>query len=236
VALNLLRWSLIFALAALAAWGQACAEDSATVVWYTEQEAGIEPHPVRYIVTADYMRSDDGRDDGDFLLYDRAQHRIYTVVQETRSILVVGGTTPGPATPAAVSVDVRERIDQKAPAVGGVAPVQVDLLADGELCHSALVAPGLLEPVRAALREFALALAARQWQTLERTPAEFRTPCFLARYLYTSDFHLARGMVLADWDGQGERRELTDYQTGVAVPESWFVLPVGFRRISVDSP
>jgi hypothetical protein len=233
--LNLLRWSRAFALCASLAWGQVCAGDGATVLWYTEQEAGIEPYPVRYIVTTDFMRSDDGRDDGDFLLYDRGQHKIYTVVQETRSVLEVGGAAQVPPVSQELSVSVREQIDQEAPEVAGVAPLQVELIADGELCHSALVAPGLLEPVRLALREFSLALAARQSQTLDRTPPEFRTPCFLARYLYASDFHLARGMVLAEWNAQGDRRELTGYESGVAVPASLFALPDGFRRIAVDS-
>ncbi|MGW8311121.1 MAG: hypothetical protein ACWGNB_08670 [Thiogranum sp.] len=233
--MKILRRSLVFALAACAAWGQARAGDGATIVRYIEQEAGVEPHPVRYIVTANYMRSDDGVDDGDYLLYDRGRHKIFTVVQETRTVLEMDGAAPVPPTPAELSVGVRERVDQQAPEVAGVAPVQVDLVADGELCHSALVAPGLLESVRAVLQEFNLALAARQWQTLERTPAEFKTPCFLARYLYASDFHLTRGMVLADWNAQGERRELTNYETGIAVPESLFRLPEGFRRISVDS-
>jgi hypothetical protein len=233
--LKILRRSLVFALAACVAWGQVRAGNGATVVWYTEREKGVEPHPVRYIVSADYMRSDDGPDDGDYLLYDRGRHKIFTVVKETRTVLELDGAAPVPSTPAELSIAVRERVDRQAPEVAGVAPVQVDLVADGELCHSALVAPGLLESVRAALREFNLALAARQLQTLERTPAEFRTPCFLARYLYASDFHLTRGMVLADWNAQGERRELTNYETGVVVPESLFRLPEGFRRISVDS-
>ena len=37
------------------------AELSGTVIWYLEQEAGGEPYRVRYVITSEFMRSDDGR-------------------------------------------------------------------------------------------------------------------------------------------------------------------------------
>jgi hypothetical protein len=60
---------------------------------------------------------------------------------------------------------------------------------------------------------------------MNNTPAELRTPCFLARYLYAFDFHLAEGIVLAEWSPNGERRELVDIEKQVAVPLSLFVIP-----------
>lgn len=206
------------------------AEIRATVVWYTEQEPGIEPYRVRYIVTPAFMRSDDGRDNGDFLLFDRGQRRIYSVVTENRSVLEIDGNAGSPQKPADLVIDIRRHVDQKAPMIGGKSPLALELVAAEKLCHSALVAPGFLEPVRRAMQEYNLALAAQQLRTLNNTPAAYQTPCFLSRYLYASDFHLAQGMVLADWDGKGKRRELTDYKTDVPVSDALFVLPDGFMH------
>jgi len=207
------------------------AEITATVVWFQEQEAGIEPYPVRYIVTPDYMRSDDGQDAGDFLLFDRRQRRIYSVVNSNRSVLEIDGGGAPPEKPQTLQFSVRQRADDKAPNIAGVSPLQVELVAGDEVCRTALVAPGFLEPVRAALQEFSLALAVQQVRTLERTPVDMQTPCFLARYLYATDFHHARGMLLADWNNTGERREITGYESGVPVSDKLFVVPKGFKVI-----
>ncbi|VAW81199.1 hypothetical protein MNBD_GAMMA13-347, partial [hydrothermal vent metagenome] len=52
-----------------------------------------------------------------------------------------------------------------------------------------------------------------------------RTPCFLARYLHESGFHLTEGMLLAEWSPDGKRRELIDVEEHVAVPAALFVIP-----------
>jgi hypothetical protein len=211
----------------------AAAETVATIVWYSEQEPGIEPYPVRYIITPDYLRSDEGGSENDFLLFDRRQRKIYSVVAENRTVLEVDGNGNAPQKPGDLSIRVREHIEPKAPAIGGRQPLEVKLIAGREDCQSALVVAGFLEPVRAAFQEYSQALAVQQVRTLGRTTAALQTPCFLARYLYAGDFALAKGMILADWDQRGERRELTAYETDVPVADTLFVVPADFRRISV---
>jgi len=209
----------------------ALADSAGTVVWFVEQEPGVDPYPVRYLVTPEFMRSDDGRDDGDFLLFDRRERKIHSVARDNRTVLEIDGGAAAPRAPDELSLSVREHVDGEAPKVAGRSPVEVELLAGDQVCQSALVAPGFLEPVRAALQEYNRALAVQQLRTLNRTPPEFRTPCFLSRYLYATDFHLARGMLLADWNQSGKRRELTRYQTDVPLDDSLFTVPGDFRVI-----
>jgi len=209
----------------------AAGEVPATVVWYQEQEAGIAPYPVRYIVTADYLRSDDGIDEGDFLLFDRRTRMIATVVRSSRTVLTIDGAGEPPAKPQSLGFEVRRHSDDKAPRIAGVAPLELELVAGDEVCRTALVAPGFLEPVRAAMQEFSQALAVQQQRTLSHTPAALQTPCFLSRYLYASDFHLAQGMPLADWDSAGKRRELARFESDVGVDEKLFEVPKDYARI-----
>jgi hypothetical protein len=207
------------------------ADTTATVVWFEESEPGIDPYPVRFIVTPDYMRSDDGLDDGDFLLFDRHQRRIYSVARDTRTVLAIDGKGESPKAPQTLAWHVRERADTGAPAIAGISPVELALEAGGEVCHTALVAPGFLDPVRVALQEFSQSLAVQQLRTLDHTPSDLQTPCFLSRYLYASDFHVARGMPLADWNAAGKRREMTRYRTDMSVDEKLFVVPDDFTVI-----
>lgn len=197
----------------------------ATIVWYLEQEEGISPYRVRYIVTDDYLRMDEGRDDGAFTLFDRHLLQVYSVVPENRSVLQVDGSGEPPVVPPGLVLQVRQESDTQAPRIGGKAPLRIDLVADETVCHSAMVMADLLPPVQATLRAFYQALAVQQKRTLDNTPPEYQTPCFLARYVYASDFHWQRGMVLADWNAGGDRRELVDYELNVAVPESLFAVP-----------
>ena len=60
-----------------------------SVLVWQEQEPGIAPYPNRMLITADHLRSDDGEDDGDYLLFDRRAGILYTVSHDRRTLLVM---------------------------------------------------------------------------------------------------------------------------------------------------
>jgi hypothetical protein len=210
----------------------AVAQTLATIVWYSQQERGIEPYQVRYVITSEYMRSDDRQSGNDFLLFDRRQRKIYSVAVDNHTILEVDGNGEAPLKPDDLSIAVQEHIEPNAPMIDGKPTFEVRLVAADQVCHSAMVVANFLEPVRKAMQEYSQALAVQQQRTLDHTPIALQTPCFLARYLYAGDFALAKGLVLADWNSAGERRELTGYETEVPVADTLFVVPADFRRIS----
>jgi hypothetical protein len=219
--------SILLGLLAMLVSGVQADDDnvSATILWYTEQESGIDPYRVRYIVTRDFLRSDDGIDSDDFLLFDRKQKSIYSVVGENRSVLQIDGGVETSAAPPELAMRVDRHADASAPKVGDRTPVTLELLAGDSVCKSAVIAPGFLDEERKVFLEFSHVVAAQQARTLNNTPAELRTHCFLARYLYAHDFHLTEGMLLAEWSPNGERRELVGIEEHVAVPLSLFVIP-----------
>jgi len=210
------------------------AGEKGTVLWYAEQEPGIDPYRVRYMVSGDFVRSDEGSDEGGFVLLDRSEQQIYSVVPENRTILQIDGRGDLPQVPPGLSIEIERSADEKAPRLAGEVPVTLELISNRELCYSAVIVPGHLEQARTALREFARALAVQQSRTLAATPREYQTPCFLSRYLYATDFHLQQGIPLADWSQQGHRRELLDYQTGVELDAGLFELPDGFAMIKAS--
>jgi len=211
------------------------AGEKGSILWYAEQETGFEPYKVRYIVSRAFMRSDEGSDEGGFVLLDRVAQQIYSVVPQNRTILHIDGRGELPQVPPQLSVEIKRSIDEKIPRLAGQVPVTLELVANQELCYSAVIVPGHLEQARAAFREFAQALSIQQSRTLASTPQEYQTPCFLSRYLYATDFHLRQGIPLLDWSQEGHRRELLDYQTGVELDEGLFELPDGFAMIKASS-
>lgn len=208
--------------------GSASADVTGTVLWYLHQEPGTEPYRVRYLVTRDYLRSDEGNERDGFVLLDRRSKQIYNVVPETRSVLQIDGKGSVPETPAELSIEVRESIDPQAPKLEGQSAVTLELLADRQLCYSAVVVPGLLDDVWPAFGEFQRVLAVQQQRTILHTPDELRTSCFMANYLYATDFHLDRGIPLIEWGERQDRRELLSYDVDVELQDALFELPANY--------
>lgn len=202
---------------------------TATVLWYAEQEAGTSPYKIRYIVSKNFMRSDDGYDQGDFVLYDRLSKQIFSVAHDERRVLQIDGEGVVPVAPEALAMRVEKTIDKDAPVVADAHPVTLQLMAGDQRCYIATVLPGLLPDVRDAFLEFSGALALQQLRSLDNTPENLRTACFLLRYVYASDFYLLRGLPLVDLDGSGDRRELLDYQTGVKFADKLFQVPADYQ-------
>ena len=65
------------------------ANTKATVFWFDELDAGIDPVQVRYLVTTKYLRIDNGGLQDNFILFDAANKIIYSVNHEDKTILVI---------------------------------------------------------------------------------------------------------------------------------------------------
>jgi len=228
------RFSLCSLLLLTSGWSYAGVTGS--ILWYLEQEAGIEPYKVRYLVTEHFMRTDEGSGVDGFALFDRNTRQVYSVVPENRTALRIDGQGQLPEIPRYLDLSIKQHVNSEMPRIADRVPVTVELIAAGDLCYSAVVVPGFPGPARAAFQEFARSLAVQQMRTLANTPREYQTPCFLSRYLYAADFHVQQGIPLLEWNDRGERRELIDYQIGVQLDEHLFELPDGYEIIRTVAP
>ena len=205
-----------------------------TLLTYTEQEAGVEPYPLRILVNAQFMRFDDGYDAGNFMLMDRDTRTVYSVSHEDKSILVLADYPDTAAIPAGIALAEERDADADAPQIAGTQPVYIRFLANGAVCYHAVVVPGLLDQVSAALAEYATILGNRQFSDMDSVPEDMRTPCFLSRYVYTPARHLHDGLPVSEWDEAGYRRTLVDYRENATVDAALFELPEGYERFRLD--
>jgi len=197
---------------------------------YQEQEAGVEPYPLRIFVNEHFLRFDDGYDASDFMLMARDTQTVYSVSHGDQSILVLGDYPATGAIPAGVVLTEERDVDAAAPQVAGKQPVYMRFLASGEMCYQAVVVPGLLRQASTALAEYATVLGNRQFSDLETVPEDMQTPCFLSRYVYTPARHLQHGLPISEWDGAGYRRTLVDYRQNETVDTGLFEIPEGYRK------
>lgn len=209
--------------------------EPASMLVYQVWEKGVEPYISRVLVTADYVRLDEGDDAGDYTLFDRQQEIIYNVQMGDRSVLVMNVDQPLPDASGSLVLQDQVEVDDQAPRVAGVQPKNVRLLANGELCSEMVVIEGVMEDALEGLRELKLSLARIQSATLEAVPLDMRTPCDLAANVYAADRSLGFGLPLQE-RSEGRSQSLVDFVPDHEAGDALFRLPADFSRRSMFAP
>lgn len=225
----------ILILTALMIWSAGAAAVQAALLVYQVWEEGIEPYVSRVMVTADYVRLDEGSDAAGYTLFDRQQEILYNVQVEDRTILVMNAELPVDDERPGLILNEEVEADEAAPRVAGVQPKQVRLFANGELCNEMVVIEGVMDEALEGLRELKLSLARIQAATLEATPLNMRTPCDLAAHLYAPERTLDFGLPLQERSA-GRSQSLVDFSADHEADEGLFRLPAGFSRRSMFAP
>ena len=96
-----------------------------------------------------------------------------------------------------------------------------------------MVVPDLMQAAVDGLAEYERLLAGQQAAKLENTPVEFRTPCFLSRYIYAPGRHLLQGLPIQVWDPGGFRRALVNFSPDARVPHTLFEVPLEYEQITI---
>jgi len=186
------------------------------------------------MVTDDYIRLDEGEDDGAYTLFDRDQEIIYNVSPEDRAVLVINPTESLPDSADSLILGEQVETDADAPMVAGQVPQRVRLLANGEVCSDLVVLEGVMQDAVDALSELKLTLARAQVASLAVTPLELQTPCDLASSVYAADRSLQFGLPLHE-RGAGRSQSLVDFVSGFDAGEGLFELPQDYRRQTMFS-
>lgn len=205
----------------------------ATVVYFSDHEQGGEPYRTRMIVTAGFLRMDDGQGSNDFLLFDRADGTIYSVSSEDRQILVMRYRPVDIRPPKKFTQEV---VPDAAsfPAVDGRKVIHYKLLTNRKPCYDLYAADGLLPGVVQALRQYRVALAGQQAVILAVTPPEFQSPCDLANNVFLPARHLEYGFPVRLVDMTGRTTQLLDYKTGFRATADLFKLPADYPRRTLN--
>ena len=194
----------------------------------------MDPYNARLLVTPAYLRLDDGVDDGDFALFDRASRVIYSVTHRDRTVLEIHPRPVDVPAPLALVQSVEKVAAADAPAVGGHQPQQLRLLVNGEQCYSLVAVDGLLPDAVTALRAYRGVLAGEGARVLPQVPADMQDPCDLALNVYAPSWQLEFGLPIQEVDSQGKGQALLDYNAAYPVDDSLFTLPKGYQHYTPD--
>ena len=212
-----------------------CSEPTtpAAVLYFVEHEPGVEPFRTRMIVTAGFLRIDDGQDSQDFLLFDRADGSIYSVSSADKQVLVIR--------PRPVELKPPEKFTHRVvtdtaafPAVAGRKVTHYELLTNEKRCYDLYAAEGLLPGAMVALREYRLILAGQQAQTAAAAPPEMQSACDLANNVFLPMRHLEHGFPVRLVDMTGRSMELVDYKTDFRATADMLKLPAEYKRLTLE--
>jgi len=205
-----------------------------SIVLYEEQEAGIEPYPVRILVSPDYVRFDDGYDESDFVLLNRGSRALFSVVHENRSVLIIRNHPFSGSLPPDITLTEDHIEGNDAPTIAGKQPVHIKYLANGTPCYQAISVSGLLEEAVAGLAEYATALGERQLVNMQSMPETMQTPCFLSRFGYAPERHYNHGLPVQVWDESGFYRSLADFHEHETLAAVLFEVPDSYEKLLLE--
>lgn len=196
-------------------------------VVYQDQEPGSLPYLSRYIITPDYVRIDQGRDQDNFLILDRKKHELFEVQHDRHEVLAI--PTEKVKLSKAAKLQATQT-DSPAPTRGKGASERQVMLKQ-QVCARVISIPQYPE-VADVLREFRQVLAAAQWRTWQGTPDDIRQPCDLQLQVLKPGQEYAAGMPLEMRYANGLTRVLQQVDEIADRPEL-FIVPVDYKMTTL---
>jgi hypothetical protein len=195
-------------------------------------EIGAEPELTRTLVTPRYMRIDSGRPWSDYILFDRLERVIYSVVHESATILVINDNPVTVESPLTLEVTEQLLEDEHVMMVGGAESVHYRLFVNDRQCYDVRSIPGLFDAAAAALGEYRTVLAGQHVEALAMMPVEVMDACDLAVNIFEPDRFLKWGFPVDEWDAIGFRQSLVGIDPAFRADPVLFSLPAAYARFS----
>lgn len=223
--------AIVFGTVLSACWGAVAAAELSI---YQRQEPGIDPYPSRIVVTERYMRMDDNRDDGGYVLFDRDSGVVYSVEHEEGTVMEIHPRAVGLDSPVPLELGEEEVPAREAPSVAGKRPRHHVLTVNGESCYQVMSVADLLPETVAARRAFRRTMAGEHARILPRIPADMQDPCDLAGHTFAPARHLSWGLPIHEWDGRGNAQALVRFDPAFEPDPALFELPEGYQHYRPD--
>lgn len=199
-----------------------------TEIRFLDQEPEQAAYTSRILILEERMRLDHGRDDEDFILYDRAAGMVWLVAHAERRLT---GIPVIPTAQVAAWVPWPQGWQTRhVPVADGQALLQERL--NDEPCLAYRTAP-ILKAEAALLRDFERALAGNHAQAWKATPEDLREPCVLLNDVHQPGVAYEQGLplLIRYWDGRSR-----EYQGHAKLPAraALFELPgTGYARFII---
>jgi hypothetical protein len=192
---------------------------------YQDSEADGVAYQTRILVTARYLRMDEGRDDGDYALLDRKTGKLVNVMHDRKMLMAMHKNKLPEVSPPGYKLEKKVT-----PVREGTVRVQV--LADGKLCSETVASARLFPGAARAMAEYKAAMAYTQWVTYRNTPTELRQDCDLVQHVRETGLALSHGLPIEERDYAGRVRQYAGGGKRALKPQL-FKLPKGYELLEL---
>ena len=196
---------------------------------FTEQEPGIDPYVTRLIVSAAYLRIDEGETATQYLVYDRKKKIIHIINNNNKTVMQIYSKLNELQPPFPLTHTIKDLGElNDAPKVNNTIPHHRQYLTNNELCSNVVSVDGLLSEAVQGLIEFQNILADDSASTFYQIPADLHKPCDISRNIFSPTRHLLHGFPIKEWRSDGYSRTLYDYKQNIATPATLFTVPKAY--------
>ncbi len=205
--------------------------EAMTEIRYLDQEPDQPAYTSRILIMGERLRMDYGRDEEDFILFNRRTGMVWLVAHGERRLTGI------PEVPMKKVAKIAPwphdwKFTLERQSSGPNALYQARL--DGELCAEFKSAPILRGETR-LLRDFRRALAGNHAVSWNGTPESLRQPCTLLLDVSEAGLEYRQGLPLAIRYQDGRSRVYQSHEKRAAVA-ALFELPEGYQRFTIAEP
>jgi hypothetical protein len=217
---------LLFGVGAVHAADMIAPRQEMIALRYVDQDPGDPPYLTRILVTPDFMRMDEGDDDGDFVLLDRRQQKVINVLHGNQLAIVF---SPGrvPEKPAGW----KPVLDVQAAATG---TQRFSLTLNDVVCSEGVAARSAAPDAARAMAEMKAILAAMQYRVWKESPSDIQNDCDLANLVWESGATLELGLPLEEREFTGRSRRF-ESESKLPLQRELFRVPDGMARVDAPS-
>jgi len=218
---------LAFSILLLSAKIVAAAQQDATVFVYNEKETGTAVSRVRYILTDDFMRIDEGKAEDDYILYDVKKNVLYNINHDDQTIMFIESQ------PWKMPNNLgRQVIDKKlpdAPKISNKNVAQYHLIANEKICSEVQFVPQIYKSERAILSRYQHLLSGQLVSSLANTPKEMQTDCMLVDRVYRTGELYDKGLPIQEQHENGYMKILVSFSQQ-KINTALFSLPKNYEK------
>jgi hypothetical protein len=222
---------LILLLSAIFPHNTTASEQNTTILFFTETEPEVEgAYQTRMLISADYLRMDDGGKDDDFVLMNRKTRTIYSVSHEDERVVIINDQKISNSPPDPFHHKTEEVDSGEVPEIDGNAVHLFRFYTNDSMCFEVYAVQGFLEDAVKAMASFAEILAGQHARTIENIPAAFQSSCDLANNVFEPARYLSKGFPVRQRDDLGRTRSLLSFSNNINKPLKLFEIPKKYQE------
>lgn len=197
-------------------------------LYYDEAEMGAGAQHMRYLINDQFIRIDNGDDKADFVLFDVNKKNIYSVNHEDQTILKIENNQwSQPAFDFKVSTHQSAMND--APKIQDKTVYTYTVNAGDQACTEVFLIKDIYMDEMKIMHQYQQVLSGQQVATLNNTPKEMHTPCFLVDQIYHAGDYFKIGLPVKISYSRDYIKFLSRFRN-ISVDSRLFELPKSYKE------